>query len=214
MRNKGLVGLLLGVALSCVLTLGTFWFIVYFVNGDLPELETTEYQNLPIKVHDLDTGKVSIEKIIFNSLSTLRQWLPDARYNSFVFSGKCRSLSNLDGIYSIRFWQKEKLPFRNRLRILSVTITVDTVLEKMDIKIMDASNYFPNTIEGIVPTDDHYVTLLSTIHDYTCIASNPEEDITITHLSDYWDIRCGRIDTFEQKCNFGIKDKNFEIFQP
>lgn len=159
---------------------------------------------LSITISKPDTQGVDVNLVIENAQREVRRALPDAYLTLFVFSGNCESLSDLRGVIKLVFVQERDSAFRSKPKVFSAFTSVDTVNQIMDLSLRDESGHYPSTdklnlLEGL-----SVEAIASIAHKRIAALGLSDCDVTLTSLQDSWSVVCGKLGTFERKCDFEI----------
>jgi hypothetical protein len=76
----------------------------------------------------------------------------------------------------------------------------------MDLHYRDESDFYPLTQQETFAGDNAFKKIAALAHRHITESGLSDCDVTITQLENSWDVRCGALENFIQKCQFEITD--------
>lgn len=158
--------------------------------------------DVPVTVFEPGTQDVDLDTILEAAAQRIHEILPGAHFQSLVFSGRCQDLPHLRGKLVLIFVQVQAaIP---RQRVVRATATVDTVRQTMSLHYVDESDHYPSTQRQTFGGDCSVKEIAAIAYRHITELGLPDCDVTLTQLDDSWDVRCGPLSNFTEKCWFAI----------
>ena len=158
--------------------------------------------NVPVTVFKPGTQNVDVSVVLEDVTQRVHEMLPGAYFQGMVFSGKCQDLSRLHGKLVLVFVQVQAaIPKR---QVVRASASVDTVRQTMDLHYEDVSDFYPSTKRRTLNGDRSIKEIAAIAHRHITELGLSDCDVTLTQLDDSWDVRCGPLNNFVQKCRFEI----------
>lgn len=160
--------------------------------------------DVPIDVLRPGIQEVDVDAVFETVTQRVHETLPKAYFQGMVFSGRCQNLPRLQGKLVFVFAQvRMGIPGR---QVVRATASVDTVRQTMDLYYEDVSNFYPSTKRRTFSGDQSIKEIAATAHQHITELGLCDGDVTLTQLNDSWDVRCGSLSDFIQKCRFEIEN--------
>jgi len=164
--------------------------------------QDVEMTNVPVNVFEPGTQEVDVDTVLETVAQRIHETLPEACFQGMVFSGRCQDLPRLQGKLVLVFVQVQVgIPKR---QIVRATASVDTVQQTMDLHYEDVSDFHPSTKRRTLNGDRLIKEIAAIAHWHITELGLSDCDVTLTQLDDSWDVRCGPLNNFVQKCRFEI----------
>lgn len=161
-----------------------------------------EIRSIPIQAFKPGTREVDVDKIFEVAAQEIHKTLPQAALQGMVFSGSCQALPRLDGALIFIFVEERGIILSRQ--VLRGTASVDTSSQTMDLSFWDVSDQHPSTDQSRFPGDRDVKEAAALAYQHIIQMGLCEGNITMTRLRDRWDVRCGPLENFIQKCRFEI----------
>lgn len=158
--------------------------------------------NVPVTVFKPGTQDVDVSVVLESVTQRVRETLPGAYFQGVVFSGRCPDLPRLQGKLILTFVQVQvAIP---RQQVVLATASIDTVQQTMDLHYENVSSFYPSTKRRTLSGDHSIKEIAAIAHRHITELGLSDCDVTLTQLDDSWDVRCGPLGSFIQKCRFEI----------
>jgi len=183
-----------GVCLLLLLSACTYGF----------QFQDIKVTDVPINVLKPGTQEVNLDVVFTTVTQKVHETLPKAYFQGMVFSGRCQALSKLQGKLVLIFAQVQVgIP---RRQVVRATATVDTFQQIMDLHYVDESDFYPSTQRQTFHGDRFIKEIAAVAYQHIAELGLCDGDVTLTQLNDSWDVRCGSLSDFVQKCRFEIEN--------
>jgi hypothetical protein len=160
--------------------------------------------DVPVAVFRENTLSVDID-IVFEAVTPyINKRLPEASFRGLIFSGKCQDLPQLRGTLVMVFVEK-----KNNLlgsQVTEATASIDTINQIMDIEYVDYSDLQISTQGRQFIGQDSFVRIAALAYQQITEQGLIDCDVTLTQRDESWDVRCGSLGNFIQKCRFDIQN--------
>lgn len=185
--------ILWGVGLLCLL-----------VTACASRFEETRVADIPVKILRTDIQEIDLDMALEAAKGKAREVLPEAYFQRLVFSGKCRDLPRFQGTLVLVFEQVSSTPFKRQV-IIGIA-SIDTVRQTMNLHFWDESDYELHIPQRTFVGTREFTKIASLAHSYITELGLDDCDVTLTQMDNSWDVRCGPLGNFVQKCRFEIAD--------
>lgn len=183
-----------GVCLLLLLSACTYGF----------QFQDVKVTDVPINVLNPGTQEVNVDVVFATVTQRVHETLPKAYFQGMVFSGRCQDLPRLQGKLILVFTQvRTAIP---RQQVVRATASVDTLRQAMDLYYEDVSNFYPSTKRRTFSGDRPIKEIAAIAYQHITELGLCDGDVTLTQLNDSWEVRCGSLSDFVQKCRFEIED--------
>ncbi len=186
----------------CALPAFVILWLLLITTGCVGQFQDFKISNMSINVLAPSTGKVDLDTALAAATERIHETLPQAYFSGMVFSSPCPSLSSLRGKLVLIFQEQRSALFQTRT--LEGVATIDTVKSSMDLSFQDQSNYYPRVLQRTFVGGDSFRKLAGIAYSHIRDLGFEDCDVTLTQMDDSWDVRCGPLDNFVQKCRFTI----------
>lgn len=166
--------------------------------------QDTKVTNMPVAVSKPGTQEVDLDVLYSAVTQKVHETLPEAYFQGLVFSARCQDLPRLQGKLVLIFAQVRAAILGQQ--VVRATASVDTAHQTTDISYRDVSDSYPSTSRQVFGGDRAIKAIVAIAHQHITRLPLSACDVTITQLDNSWDVRCGRLDDFAQKCRFKIVD--------
>lgn len=173
--------------------------------GGFQDFEETD---VPITISSPSSEPTDVDLVFQQATERIQRTLKGAYFQDMVYSGKCKDLPYLRG--RLVFLFVEVNPRLLSQQILSGTASVDTFHKTMNLYFTDESNHYHSTERGLFPGHNGVEEIAQLAHQHITALNLCDGDVTITQLTERWDVRCGPLENFITKCNFEIIDGKIE----
>ena len=168
------------------------------------QFQDIKVTDVPINVLKPGTQEVNLDVVFTTVTQKVHETLPKAYFQGMVFSGKCQDLPRLQGKLVLVFTQvRTAIP---KQQVVRATASVDTLRKTMNLYYEDVSNFYPSTKHRTFNGDRSIKELAAIAYRYITELGLCDGDVTLTQLNDSWDVRCGSLSDFVQKCRFEIEN--------
>ncbi|MGC8880553.1 MAG: hypothetical protein ACP5R2_15170 [Anaerolineae bacterium] len=168
------------------------------------QFQDVKVTDVPIDVLKPGTQEVNVDVVFETVTQRVHETLPKAYFQGMVFSGRCQDLPHLQGKLVLVFRQvRMAIP---RQQVVRATASVDTLRQTMDLYYEDVSNFYPSTKHRTFSGDHSIKEIAAIAHQHITELGLCDGDVTLTQLNDSWDVRCGSLSDFIQKCRFEIEN--------
>jgi hypothetical protein len=169
--------------------------------GCAPDFRDVKVTVVPISVSQSGRAEVDLDLVFATVDNEVRKVLPDAYFTGLVFSGKCDRLLALRGKLILTFLQSSGLVMR---QVIRSSVTVDTTLQVMSLEFHDVSDLYPTLTKYPFVGDSSVRSVVSLASSHISSLNLQDCDVTLTQQESGWDVRCGPLYNFVQKCRFKV----------
>lgn len=167
-------------------------------------------RDIPVETAHFKMSRDSVKAILDVAQQEVSKHLPNAYPISFVYTGDCDALPNMQGRINMLFVQVNKIFLWRRL--LTAFVSVDMSRGMMDIEYLDYTSINLRTDPLAFTTNEiSFSEVTEVAYSYIVESQVTNCDVTITRTRQAWIVRCGPIENFVQECLFRVDPFNGEI---
>jgi len=192
--------------LALISNIGRGLCLLLLLSACTSSFQDVKVTDVPITVFEPGTQEEEVDVgVVFEAVTQrIHETLPEAYFQGMVFSGRCQDLPRLHGKLVLVFAHVQAgVP---RQQVVKVTASVDTVRQTMDLYYEDVSIFYPSTKRQMFSGDYSIKEIAAVAHRRITELGLCDGDVTLTQLNDSWDVRCGSLSDFMQKCWFEIEN--------
>lgn len=169
-----------------------------------PKFQDAKVANIPVNIVRPGMQNIDLDIALDVARQSIRETLPAANFRGMVFSGKCQNLPRLEGKLVLIFEQVRPGLFKQQ--VIRGDALIDTAKQTMSLDFADETEFYPLVRKETFAGDSSFRGIAMLAHKYITELDLPDCDVTITQIGSTWDVRCGALENFIQKCRFEISN--------
>lgn len=177
--------------------------VLILLAGCVSSFESTTVSAVPLAMSKPGQTAVDLDLVFAGVSAEVHKTLPAAYFTGLVFSGHCRDLSAFRGKLVLTFLETRIFVGRQVIRSI---VTVDTSLHSMSLEFDDVSDFYPNLAKYTFAGHNSIEAVASLASTHITSLNLPDCEVTLTQQETGWDVRCGPLHNFVQKCRFKVQD--------
>lgn len=151
---------------------------------------------------DMDEPLADFDRLIPGIDNIIKQDLSEVRYQGFVFSGPCNTMSQLKGRLILDFLGTK--PTLLQQRLIRGTAVIDETTKVGEISYSDETNHYPVTEPERVPTQQEIERVFKALQAKLTTNNASDCNIVVTQVGLTWQARCGHLEDFVQTCAYEV----------
>ncbi len=174
------------------------------VTGCAPQFQEVRVADVSVNVSSPGTQDINLDIALKVAGERIRGVLPAAYFRGMVFSGKWQDLPRLRGRLGLTFEQVRPGLFKHQ--VVRSEALIDTVRQTMNLYFTDDTEFYPNVRQATFVGHNSFKEIAALAYKRITELGLEDGDVTLTQMDNSWDVRCGALENFVQRCQFDIAD--------